>query len=83
MSNDALIFLIGFSMWNFDFNYSYDFTISQLGPSTNGAHEFAMGYLFNVGKFRKLKERHKKIPCPVFYNNGLDLNLPAWFKKHR
>lgn len=81
ISNDALIFLIGFSMWNFDFNYSYDFTISQLGPTTNGAHEFAMGYLFSVGKFRKLKERHKKIPCPVFYNNGLDLNLPAWFKR--
>lgn len=81
INNDALIFLIGFSMWNFDFNYSYDFTISQLGPATNGAHEFALAYLFNVGKFRKLKERHKKIPCPAFYNNGLDINLPSWLRK--
>jgi type IX secretion system PorP/SprF family membrane protein len=81
MNNDALIFLIGFSAWNFDFNYSYDFTISKLGPATNGAHEFSMAYRFNVGKFRKLKERHKPIPCPAFYDDGLELNLPAWLKR--
>lgn len=81
LNSDALIFLIGFSMWNLDINYSYDFTISQLGPNTNGAHEVSLSYLFDVGKFRKLKEKHKKIPCPAFYNNGLNLNLPAWFKR--
>ncbi len=80
LNHDALIFLIGFAAWNFEINYSYDFTISELGINTNGAHEFSLIYQFKVGKFKKLKEKHKPIPCPAFYNNNLNLNPPAWVK---
>lgn len=80
LSHDAVIFLIGFAAWNFEFNYSYDFTISELGINTNGAHEFSLIYQFKIGKFKKLKEKRKPIPCPAFYNNNLNLNPPAWRK---
>jgi len=82
-SHDALIFLIGFAAWNFEINYSYDFNISELSVDGGGAHEFSMAYRFKVGKFRKLKEKRKPIPCPAFYDNGLYLNPPAWRKKRR
>jgi hypothetical protein len=82
-SHDALIFLIGFAAWNFEFNYSYDFNISELSVDGGGAHEFSMSYKFTIGKFRKLKEKRKPIPCPAFYENGLYLNPPPWRKKRR
>jgi type IX secretion system PorP/SprF family membrane protein len=83
ISHDALIFLIGFAMWNFEFNYSYDFTISQLGIKTNGAHEFSLIYQFQTGRFKRMKEKHKPIPCPAFYNDNLNINTPVWMRKKK
>ena len=83
MSHDALIFLVGFAAWNFEFNYSYDFTVSQLGVNTNGAHEFSLIYQFKTKKFKKLKKKKKAIPCPAFYNDNLELNPPGWMKKKK
>jgi type IX secretion system PorP/SprF family membrane protein len=83
LSHDAIIFLVGFAAWNFEFNYSYDFTVSQLGINTNGAHEFSLSYQFKSAKIKKLKNKKKPIPCPAFYNNNLELNPPAWMKKKK
>ena len=83
ISHDALIFLIGFAMWNFEFNYSYDFTISQLSIKTNGAHEFSLIFQFQTGKIKRIKERHKPIPCPAFYNDNLNLGIPDWLRKKK
>lgn len=60
---DALALLAGFKTKSFSFAYSYDFTISNLISSTNGAHEISLIYEFTV------KERKRKIhaiPCPEF-----------------
>ncbi len=83
MSHDALIFLVGFAAWNFEFNYSYDFTVSQLGVNTNGAHEFSLIYQFKTRKIKKLRKKKKPIPCPAFYNDNLELNPPGWMKKKK
>lgn len=81
LSHDAVIFLIGFAAWNFELNYSYDFTVSELGINTNGAHEFSLIYQFKARKFKNLKKKHKTIPCPAFYNNNFNPNLPTWLRR--
>ena len=60
--SDALIIMAGMQFNNFALGYSYDLTISKLGPSTGGAHELAVTYSFAV------KERKKVIciPCSTF-----------------
>jgi len=78
LSHDALVFLIGFAAWNFEFNYSYDFTVSELGVNTNGAHEFSMVYQFKTKRFKKMKRKRKSVPCPAFYNNNLNLDSAPW-----
>jgi type IX secretion system PorP/SprF family membrane protein len=83
LSHDALIFLVGFAAWNFEFNYSYDFTISQLSVNTNGAHEFSLSYQFKTAKIKRLRKKKKPIPCPPFYDNNLELNPPAWMQKKK
>lgn len=83
LSHDAVIFLIGFSAWNFEFNYSYDFTVSELGVNTNGAHEFSLSYQFKSKKIKELRKKKKPIPCPAFYNDNLYINQPGWMNKKR
>lgn len=66
VSQDALIFLVGMKYEQFEFGYSYDITLSSLGPTSGGAHEVSLAYhLFNPNR-RKPKMKHKDIPCPTF-----------------
>lgn len=64
-SRDAIIFLLGITHNNFDFGYSYDLTISRLGPGVGGAHEISVSYQFSNPTKRKMKNE-KFIPCPTF-----------------
>ncbi len=61
---DALVFMFGFKFPDFEVGYSYDFTISELGGSSGGAHEISIVYDFVA----KIKERRKEkfLPCPTF-----------------
>lgn len=63
---DAVAFLFGIRLPQFDLGYSYDFTISSLGPVSGGAHEVTMVYNFLTTKSRKVKRKEKFIPCPTF-----------------
>lgn len=66
INQDALIFLLGMKYDQFEFGYSYDITISTLGPSSGGSHEVSVAYqLFNPAR-RKPKAKYKDIPCPTF-----------------
>lgn len=70
-NNDAIAVLLGFKKDNFSFGYSYDLTISKLGPTkTAGSHEISLSYTFGeTGKSnRKPRMRRKDmvIPCPKF-----------------
>ncbi len=44
--------------------YSYDYTISQLGPGSGGAHEFSLGYTWPTRNPRKPAKDKLIIPCP-------------------
>ena len=59
---DAVSFLTGYKLERFSVGYSYDFTISNLIGSTNGAHEISLVYNFKT----KRKKKYVSIPCPHF-----------------
>ena len=44
--------------------YSYDYTISQLGPGSGGAHEFSLVYTWPIRNPRKPPKDKLVIPCP-------------------
>jgi len=58
---DCLIFTVGFGFNNMAFGYSYDFTISNLGPGSGGAHELTISIGFNEGG---KSQKRGAIPCP-------------------
>ncbi|GAA5042141.1 hypothetical protein GCM10011506_44640 [Marivirga lumbricoides] len=49
---DPLILLFGLVFPDFEVGYSYDFTISDIGDASGGAHEISIVYDF-VAKFKK------------------------------
>ena len=64
VNQDALAILVGLKSHNYSFGYSYDLTISSLGPGTAGSHELSLSYEFDTGK--SSRRRHTAIPCPKF-----------------
>ncbi len=64
--HDAVSFLFGLRFDQFDVGYSYDFTVSSMGPTSGGSHEITMMYQFNQAHSRKVKRKEKFIPCPTF-----------------
>jgi type IX secretion system PorP/SprF family membrane protein len=69
-NNEALVFLFGFSKRTddeiFNIGYSYDLTLSNLGSSSGGAHEFSISYSWFTGDPRKPPKNVRMIPCPNF-----------------
>ncbi|GAB4399029.1 MAG: hypothetical protein OHK0053_18570 [Microscillaceae bacterium] len=66
-NNESLIALAGFRFGSMALGYSYDFTISAIGPNSGGAHELSLRYLLKTqpryGQKRKLRGG---LPCPKF-----------------
>ncbi|GHT21340.1 hypothetical protein FACS189430_01210 [Bacteroidia bacterium] len=60
-SYDAIILTAGMTYGNFTVGYSYDFTVSSLGPATGGTHEITLSISFNEGN---KVDRKTSIPCP-------------------
>jgi type IX secretion system PorP/SprF family membrane protein len=66
-TQDAVILALGMYFKNFNIGYSYDFTISELGTSSGGAHEISLIYEFaSKPAGRSVKKKYKLIPCPTF-----------------
>jgi len=66
-NNDALVFLVGFKQGGLSVGYSYDLTVSNLGPSTGGAHELSLSYEFPPARPKKRVPRNiRRLPCPKF-----------------
>jgi type IX secretion system PorP/SprF family membrane protein len=61
---DAVVFLVGYKIFDLRIGYSYDLTISKLLGNTGGAHEISLIYEFNANL--KTKNKHATIPCPKF-----------------
>lgn len=63
---DAIVVILGFQLTHFDLTYSYDVTISKLGPISGGAHEVALKFKLNTGLRSTKRKPEKFIPCPTF-----------------
>jgi len=62
-SGDAVIGFLSLKLSEqFHFNYSYDFTSSNLRPYSAGTHEFMLNYRYKISKV------HKNLPCPTYWN---------------
>ena len=66
VSQDAVVVVLGFQLTKVELSYSYDLTVSELGPVAGGAHEIAVKYKLNVPSHAKTKKKEKFIPCPTF-----------------
>lgn len=66
LSQDAVVFLFALKFDHWDIGYSYDMTVSELGPSTGGSHEISLMYQINILKAKKIKRKERYIPCPTF-----------------
>jgi type IX secretion system PorP/SprF family membrane protein len=66
ISQDAVVVMLGFQLQKIELIYSYDFTVSELGPISGGAHEIALKYKLDFASHNKTKKRERFIPCPTF-----------------
>lgn len=70
-NNESLVFSVGLHKKAsrklkdlLTIGYSYDYTISQLGPGSGGAHEFSLVYTWPIRNPRKPPVDKLVIPCP-------------------
>ena len=69
-NNESIVLLVGFIKRGADdelnIGYSYDYTISGLGASSGGAHEFSLSYSWSMRDPRKPLKSSMYLPCPHF-----------------
>lgn len=65
-NNESIIMLVGISTNGLHIGYSFDYTLSNLGIATGGAHEVSIRYEFFLGDPRKPPKNVQRIPCPKF-----------------
>jgi type IX secretion system PorP/SprF family membrane protein len=70
VNNESIVFLLGFVQLGakdaINIGYSFDDTISKLGPGSGGAHEFSLVYTWPMRNPRKPPADKLMIPCPDF-----------------
>ena len=64
-NNESLIFMLGIQSKQTTFGYSFDYTLSDLGIGTGGAHEISITYSFNLGDPLKPAADVRRLRCPV------------------
>lgn len=70
-NNESIVLLLGFTKKGgqgdvLNIGYSYDYTISQLGSASGGAHELSISYSWSNKDPRKPPKHVMQIPCPDF-----------------
>jgi type IX secretion system PorP/SprF family membrane protein len=66
ISQDAVVVILGFIFEKLEVSYSYDLTVSALGPISGGTHEVAIRYKVAAARNSKSRKKEKLIPCPAF-----------------
>jgi type IX secretion system PorP/SprF family membrane protein len=70
VNNESIVLLLGFTKLGADdainIGYSFDYTISKLGPGSGGSHEFSLVYTWPMRNPRKPPPDKLIIPCPDF-----------------
>lgn len=69
INQDALVLILGFQFQKLEVGYSYDFTVSNLGPISGGTHEVSVRYKLAIRTHEKSKKKERFIPCPTFNKN--------------
>lgn len=64
-NSDAIIFMVGIISKKATFGYSFDYTVSDLGIGTGGAHEISITYAFSLEDPTKPSLRVRKLRCPI------------------
>jgi type IX secretion system PorP/SprF family membrane protein len=77
LDNDAMIFLIGFTIGSLRFGYSYDLQISDLAGISNGAHEISL--IYEIGTLFG----HNKSNLECFSKGHAIKKKGIKFNKHR
>lgn len=72
ISQDAVIFILGLNLQFVEVGYSYDFTISDIGPQSGGSHEISLTLLLPEINSNRVKRKDKILPCPNY--NGFQWN---------
>lgn len=73
ISQDAVVVILGFQFEQWEVMYSYDFTVSELGPASGGTHEMALKYRFPLASRIAKKKRERFIPCPSFIRKNTNV----------
>jgi len=64
-NNESIVFAIGLlDIKGLNIGYSFDFTISELGISSGGAHEVSLSYVFQLTENRLPPKEKRFVPCP-------------------
>ena len=71
-SQDAVVFILGLNLQFIEVGYSYDFTISDIGPQSGGSHEISITLLLPELHPNRVKRKDKILPCPNY--NGFKWN---------
>lgn len=70
VNNESIVLLLGFTQLGakdaINIGYSFDYTVSKLGPGSGGAHEFSLVYTWPMRNPRKPPKDKLIIPCPDF-----------------
>ena len=66
-NSEAIIAMIGVTQKKFTLGYSFDYTLSNLGIASGGAHEISLTYTFKWGDPRKPDRDVRELKCPVPY----------------
>jgi type IX secretion system PorP/SprF family membrane protein len=66
VSHDAAVVVLGFQLTKIELTYSYDITVSELGPISGGAHEIALKYKVELATSSRPRKKQKFLPCPTF-----------------
>ncbi len=64
-NSEAIIFMVGIESKRATFGYSYDYTVSDLGIGTGGAHEISITYSFSLADPSKPPAHIRSLKCPI------------------
>ena len=64
INHDAIEGIVGLLYKDWDFAYSYDFTVSKLVSNSGGSHEISITYIFNQKDKTRAKKIQKELKCP-------------------
>lgn len=64
--SESLVLLVGYAYNRLSVGYSFDYTLSDLGIRSGGAHEISISYVLSLTDPRRPPADKLRIPCPKF-----------------